>query len=430
MFHQGQATDYIDLLVQLEELAVNSHVDAIVLNVGGTGWAVGDLFTVDGGTTVGGHTAIGEVLTEAAGVVTALRIFAGGAYTVSPGVAAATTAIVPATGINLTVDATILATGWATDRSQVLVAPERELLLRGVGAGADEIFIGIETKRNAGAGVFYWELAGNTGFDNGQTFDNQPGSSRVVLTTDDLTTPLNNGIIDYFVVIDGFHIKLIAKSGASYTNVYLGFIFTYATPAEYPYPLVIMGCSSAPLRDFPFNTSSNFVSGMHDPLQLGNGHDGPGAIREVDGQWYVLANAFNQSGTKFKRTDRVIYPAGSIPANDTIEFLEEDRFQNYQQADDPFVLFGGASDATPAKLLEPSVDSGGDIAFLWPTMIYQKIPSQQFLGELIDVHPVSVFGIGAVSEDTMTLANGDTYLLFQNCNRTDTWAFFGIKRSF
>ena len=431
MFHQGQATDYIDLLVQLEELAVNSHVDVIVLDTGGTGWAVGDLFTINGGTIVGGHNAIGEVLTEAAGVALTVRIFAGGAYTVAPGLAATTTAILPSLAINLTVDAaTILATGWSTDRSGIVVAPERELLLRGVGAGADEIFIGMETKRNVGAGVFYWELAGATGFDNGEPLETQPGTSLTNQEVNDLTTPFNNGIIDYFIVIDGFHIKLIAKSGATYTNLYMGFIFTYSTPAEYPYPLVIIGCSSAPLRNVPFNNSSNFMSGMHDPLQFANNQDGPGAIREVDGQWYVLANAFQQGASKFQRTDRVIWPAGSISNNDSVNFTVDDRFAGNFPSDDARIFFGGASDVTPAKLLEPSVDSGGDIAFLWPTMIYQKIPSQQFLGELIDVYPVSVFGIGAVSEDTMTDANGDVYLLFQNCNRTDVWTFFGIKRTF
>jgi hypothetical protein len=431
MFHQGQATDYIDLLVKLEELAVNSHVDVIVLNVGGTGWAVGDLFTINGGTIVGGHNAIGEVLTQAGGVALTVRIFAGGAYTVSPGVAATTTAIIPAVGINLTIDATILATGWATDRSQVLVAPERELLLRGVGSGADEIFIGFETKRNVASSVFYWELAGATGFDNGEPLDTQPGSSRGNLDTEDLTTPLNNGIIDFFVVIDGFHIKLIAKSGASYTNLYMGFIFTYATPAEYPYPLIIIGCSSAATRNQPFNTSNNFLSGMHDPLKFANADDGPAAIREVDGQWYQISHAFQQGASKLKQSLRVIYPAGSIPNNDTLEFAEIDRFTVYTQADDPSVMFGNASDtSSPALNLTPSVDSGGDIAFLWPTMLFQKVPSQVFLGELIDVHPVIVAGIGAVSEDTMTDVNGDVYLLFQNCNRTDVWAFFAIKRTF
>lgn len=428
MFHQGQATDYIDLLVQLEELAVNSHVDVIALNVGGTGWAVGDLFTINGGTIIGGHNAIGEVLTEAGGVVLTVRIFAGGAYTVSPGVAATTTAILPATGISLTIDATILATGWATDRSQVLVAPERELLLRGVGAGADEIFIGIETRRNTGAGTFYWELRGHTGFDNGEPFDTQPGSSNDNLFTNDLSTPLNNGIIDFFIVIDGFHIKLIAKSGASYTNAYLGFIFTYATPAEYPYPLVIIGCSSSEARAIPFNNSSNYMSGMHDPHSFSENEDGPGAIREVDGTWYRLSNAYDQT-SKIRRTDRVIWPAQTIVAT-AADFDLIDRFSFSFSGDEIRIPFGGAADFTPAKILEPSVDSGGDIAFLWPTMIYQKIPSKVFLGELIDVHPVSVFGIGAVSEDTLTDDSGDVYLLFQNCNRTDTWTFFGIKRTF
>jgi len=431
MFHQGQATDYIDLLVKLEELAINSHVDVIVLNIGGTGWAVGDLFTINGGTIVGGHNAIGEVLTEAGGVVLTVRIFAGGAYTVSPGVAATTTAIFPAVGINLTIDATIATTGWSTDRSGIVIAPERELLLRGVGSGADEIFIGFETKRNTAAGVFYWELTGQTGFDNGETLDNQPGSSRANLDTEDLTTPLNNGIIDFFVVIDGFHIKLIAKSGASYTNLYMGFIFTYATPAEYPYPLYISGCSSAATRNQPFNTSDNFLSGMHDPLKFANADDGPAALREVDGQWYQFAHAFKQGVSKLKLALRVIYPAGSIPNNDAAQYAEIDRFTVYLQAHDPSVLFGNASDTiAPATNLTPSVDSGGDIAFLWPTMLFQKVPSQQFLGELIDVHPVIVAGIGAVAEDTMTDANGDVYLLFQNCNRTDVWTFFAIKRTF
>jgi hypothetical protein len=429
MFHQGQATDYIDMLVQLEELAVNSHVDVIVLNAGGTGWAVGDLFDINGGTIVGVHNAIGEVLTEAAGVALTVRIFAGGAYTVSPGVAATTTAIIPAVGIGLTVDATIALTGWTTLRSQVLIAPERELLLRGTGAGADEIFIGMETRRNTPASTFYWELAGATGFDNAETFDNQPGSSRQNPLSDDLSSPFSNGIIDFFFVIDPFHIKLIAKSGSSYTNAYLGFIFTYATPAEYPYPLLIVGCSSTVNRNVPFNLSNEFLSGMHDPLRFNSNTDhGPGAIREVDGQWYDLANGFSSSISKIQITSRVIFPAGNI--HNDLAFPLQDRFCFRFTGDDIRIVFGGERVGTPNTLLDASIDSGGNIAFLWPTMIYQVDPSEQFLGEMIDVYPCSVQGIGAVSEDTLTDANGDVYLLFQNCNRTDNWAFFAIKRTF
>ena len=51
------------------------------------------------------------------------------------------------------------------------------------------------------------------------------------------------------------------------------------------------------------------------------------------------------------------------------------------------------------------------------------------LGELIDAFPIYTIGIGAVSEDTMTDVNGDVYIIFQNCNRTDAWTHFAIKRT-
>ncbi|MCK5549529.1 MAG: hypothetical protein KAI41_03265, partial [Hyphomicrobiaceae bacterium] len=232
MFHQAQATDYIDLLLDLEALAVNSHVDSLAINVAGTGWAVGDVFDINGGTTVLGLNATGEVLAEAGGIPSLIRVFNGGAYTVNPGVAATTTAIFPATGINLTVDTTVLATGWSVDRAALVSGgPERELLIRGIGAGADEIFMGFQTNRDTGSGTFLWDMAGATGFDNGELFADQPGSSKANLETDALFTPLNNGIIDYWFVIDGFHIKGVFKSGSTYTNLYAGFINTFATPA-------------------------------------------------------------------------------------------------------------------------------------------------------------------------------------------------------
>ena len=99
MFHQAQATDYIDLLLQLEDLAANSHVNSIAINAAGTGWAVGDLFDINGGTVVNGLNATGEILAETAGVPSAIRLYNGGAYTVSPGVGATTTALGASTGV-------------------------------------------------------------------------------------------------------------------------------------------------------------------------------------------------------------------------------------------------------------------------------------------------------------------------------------------
>ena len=436
MFHQAQATDYIDLLVQLEDLAANSHVDTIAINAGGSNWAVGDLFDINGGTVVNGLNATGEILTEAAGVATSIRLYNGGAYTVNPGVAATTTAIGPSIGTGLTVDTTILATGWTVDRSAVYAAPERELLMRGSGVGTDEIFIGIQTRRNVAASVFYWELSGQSGFDNGETFDQQPGSTRQLLTVDDLTTPLNNGIIDYWIVIDTYHIKGIFKSGSSYTNCYLGFVNQFTTKDEYPYPLVILGCSSAPSRNVPFSAADDFLSGLCDPLAFESTNGGPGAARLSDGQWYLIQNAdgpTTKSSPPGSQNVR-IWPCATHEQTSQNYPNQVDRFAGSNQLDQatPKYWLGGATSqgGAPPYQLDPTPNSGGDLPFLWPTMIFRVLPSAEFIGELIGVHPLSVKSIGAVSEDTVTLPNGDTYILFQNCNQTDTWAFLAIKRNF
>ena len=304
--------------------------------------------------------------------------------------------------------------------------------MHGSGVGTDEIYIGIQTRRNSGAGVFYWELNGLTGYDVGETFDNQPGGSRLDAGADDLSTPLNNGIIDYWFVIDTYHIKGVFKSGSSYTNCYLGFINQFDTKAEYPYPLLIVGCSSAASRDVPYNSSTDFMSGMHDPKAFVSADSGPAALRGVDGAWYGFKNSYSPGTQPSDRIGPAIYPAGDIALNSTHFPDAANRFNTTIQGEIAAYWFGGytAQGGTPAYNLDPTPDTGGDIQYLWPTVIWQVNPGYQFLGEMIDVHPIFTKGLGAVSEDTFTLPNGDTFIVFQNCNRTDTWATFAIKRNF
>lgn len=428
MFHTAQATDYIDMLLDLEALVANSHVDTLAINVAGTGWAVGDLFDINGGTTVLGLNATGEILAEAGGIPSSIRIFNGGAYTVNPGAAATTSAILPATGINLTVDTTILATGWSVDRAGLISGgPERELIIRGIGSGGDEIFLGLRTNRDTPSGTFLWDMMGATGFDNGELFENQPGSSKANNLTDSLFTPLNNGIIDYFFVVDSFHIKGVFKSGSTYTNLYVGFLNTFNTPAEFPYPLLVMGCET--LGTVPFNTSTIAMSGMSDPISNGANRAGPGALREIDGNWYRFENSQATTFNRFQNSDRGIWPQGFAIADSDIDILPIDEFTADDIQQQNGAIFPLTGLGPPSTRLQPTIDSGGNIQFLWPTTLLQIRPSQVILGELIDVFPVYTIGIGAVSEDTMTDKAGDVYIIFQNCNRTDVWTHFAIKRT-
>ncbi len=64
--HNFTATDYDDALLRLVDLAVNNNVIAAAINAGGTGYTVGDILTVGGGTVVSSLVATLEVTSETA----------------------------------------------------------------------------------------------------------------------------------------------------------------------------------------------------------------------------------------------------------------------------------------------------------------------------------------------------------------------------
>lgn len=111
-----------------------------------------------------------------------------------------------------------------------------ELILKATGAaGTDEIFVGISTFENVTADYYNWQLAGFTGFDNALTFANQPGVMRDVYLT------LWNSPIPYTFVANARRAIIVAKISSSYMMMYLGFINQYASPVQYPYPMLVGG---------------------------------------------------------------------------------------------------------------------------------------------------------------------------------------------
>lgn len=151
-WHTGTSDGYLELLQDILDLATNSNVDSMAVNAGGTGYAVGDVLTVNGGTVVGGHTAAVEVLTLSGSAVATIRIARGGAYTVNPGTAATTTAET-GTGTGCTIDTTIATTGWTIDRRT------QEAVSATIGSGgtgytvSDQITVAIGAGAQGKAGV-------------------------------------------------------------------------------------------------------------------------------------------------------------------------------------------------------------------------------------------------------------------------------------
>jgi|GEM_PF-2793939 len=134
-WHTGNADGYLELLQDLIELATNAHVDSVTVSAGGSGYAVGDILAINGGTVVGGHTAAVEVLTLSGSAVATVRIARGGAYTANPGASATTTAETGG-GSGCTITTTIASTGWTLDRRS------QEAVSATIGAGGTGYTVG------------------------------------------------------------------------------------------------------------------------------------------------------------------------------------------------------------------------------------------------------------------------------------------------
>ena len=113
--HTFTATDYDDALLRLIDLAVNNNVLTAAIQAGGTGYTIGDILTVTGGTVVSSLTATLEVTNVAAGVITGIRVFSCGAYSANP---ANPVAVTGGTGANdATFNLTFSTQNWILNRN-------------------------------------------------------------------------------------------------------------------------------------------------------------------------------------------------------------------------------------------------------------------------------------------------------------------------
>lgn len=440
--HNFSASDYDDALLRLLDLAVNNNVIAVAINAGGTGYTVGDILTVVGGTVVASLTATLEVTSETGGVIDGIRVFDCGAYSSNPGNPVSVTG---GTGADdATFNLTFSSQNWAINRNvasstsnldnptvsgsggpQVL---EREVQLQGPGnAGADEIFVGIVNVRDTGVATFNWQLFGFTGFNTLFDLTDQPGFS--YLSPDEIAAfvPLSSGVIECWFHVSPRALSGVMRIGTTYESFYLGFLNPYATPTEFPYPLYIAGSSTR--WNEAFATSGNAQSGLADPGAwtgtAGNAR-GPGGLRFFDGSWQNITNWSFAGGNRFESDDRLVYPA-SERIQSAAEYAPPDKIVR-SDANNRWAAFipHTGNPGTPAATLRPSEDSGGNITHLIPTVVHFVEPSLQILGEIDSVFWGSTAGNNIVSEDRV-IVDGIHHRAFQSANRTDQFAFFFMR---
>lgn len=142
------ATNYIDMLHILVQFLTNQSVDTVAVNAGGTGYAVGDIVELDGGShpsLIPNCRATFEVTAVSSGAVTAIRFRDSGSYTTPPGTTGiSTTALSGSGNDDLTLDLTYASVGWTVDRQT------QEAASATIGAGGSGYSAGDDVELNGG----------------------------------------------------------------------------------------------------------------------------------------------------------------------------------------------------------------------------------------------------------------------------------------
>ncbi len=437
-----------EVLLRLIDLAVNDNAITVAIVAGGTGYTVGDILTVSGGTVVSGLTITLEVLAVAAGVITSIRIFNCGAYSAQP---ANPVAVTGGTGANdATFNLTFEAQNWTVLRNDAVstsaidyvaiqsgttnpITLGRELILQGPGnAGTDEIFVGLMEIRDTIAGINNWHVAGFTGFGTLLDWLDQPGFSlHGTINQVSSFVPLSSGSIEAWIHVGPRFIKGVFRMGTTYTNFCMGFLNPYATPAEFPYPLYIGGSSGRTLQQFA--ESGVAMSGLCDPMadtRTGGNVNGNAGLRNLSGVWASVLNWTFAGGARAARDDRSVYPCSTVDGGATFMPVE-DRFIGGGTPENDWldVIPNSATPGVQNSNLFPTPDSAGDQTQLVPCYVWERTPTFALFGELPDIFWGSTSGANIVSEDRV-FVGGQAFRAFQQGNRTDAFAFVFLKEDF
>jgi hypothetical protein len=327
--------------------AISNRLASATVSAGGSGYVVGDVLEVTGGTQR--EKAKVQVATlSGSAVATVTVIDSGGAYSVAPSSPAATVGVGPAafagddactltltmtgtvgttglalqggTGSGGTADITLTETGWTTLRSthdftHNAVTNERTVILKGDAAGhLNKPIVGwISWTESGGSGRSGLSVFGMRAHNPATAYHLQDGISAGINTSTGVLQDGGGNILcdeaaaqemDFWAAINDRRIFFVHNNNAAdgeegtgntdsaqYMHAYLGFYLPFQTENEDPYPLFV-GASSRAKNIDPSASSAN-ISGIPEcyshtyPSAGGNGW---WYYRDRDSTWYNIVN--------------------------------------------------------------------------------------------------------------------------------------------
>lgn len=464
-FIVGTATDYEDLITQLADMAASTKVGsaAVVGVVGTSGYAIGDVLSVTGGTAT--HTCTLRVTGVTAGQVDTAVPLSAGAYTALPSNPVSTT-IVSGAGVgtvtfNLTGAST--ANNWTVAREQD-VGTTKELVLTNTASNGSTVNIGarsynLTTSRtsNLRCNVTNWELVGfgDTTPDSGATAWaslNVISTGRYDGTGGGAYLPLTGGTLGmkFWCSIKQNRIVLVARCGAAYSFAHWGFINQFSASVDHPYPNVIMGSTAR--ADYDYKVTEAGYTGPIECIGV-DGFAGPGfmlesghpttdtwhqitnSLRDVNGDWIL-----GTTSGDWIRVYPIGYPFGSGTGSTSPNVSADTIYTNNGTIGGWFSVL---------RVIDHSDRRGDPMTTYWlsPTLTddeYLLVPNAlihadnspekyDIYGEMDGVYWIAnppEFNSQRdelFSEDIITDTNGDRYFVFHSGNRQYHWCFYALK---
>jgi hypothetical protein len=341
--------------------------------------------------------------------------------------------------------------GWRVARQYTdNLSPEPadyEIIFEGTGSQSPErnLYFAVQTYENSTIGYYNWSITGLTAYAStspetelknqpGNIFGNQISDGPGILNGQIVAVPLQNTSMTYWFHVNGRRVIMVVKTGVSYQFMYCGFIDTYATETEYPYPLMIMGSTFQEQQVFSDNDLQ--YSAIPSPFGDSAGHNSAfagiqsvGWLRFPDGEWRAVKNYYNNSNSSSAIQNYVVrlFPIAESGSTTTID---PDFVFAFNTAFDT-EFFSGGQGGTPASLLAKTNNSPNDITAIWPfVMVYSDPGAVSYhLGELNNCYWCS--GVGGVTSEDELFDEGvsprNKYRVFQNIHRTDPWCFYAVK---
>lgn len=184
----------------------------------------------------------------------------------------------------------------ALDASGTLTAvrDDYECIWNAPGLSAtDEIFFGIKTYQSITSDYYNFKIGGFTGYVPLNSFETQAGSSAI------MGVPFWSNNMEYLIVANGRRLFLAVTVENVTESFYLGFCHNYATPFQWPYPLVVGG-------SFPTAALTRFSDTAH--ISWVKGHRANFELRTAAGLWAQPDNAPYTLQNEFPFPDDVYVP--------------------------------------------------------------------------------------------------------------------------